>query len=276
MSAAAAEHERRLTVGISLKLYLSVAETVDWAASLARIVSGHPAAAVVDVFAAPSFPALPAVREALRGSGVRLGAQNVFWQDSGAFTGEVSAGQLAEVGCSLVEIGHAERRRLFGETDEIVAAKAAAAHRAGLQPLICIGEPEEVSPHIAALEVIAQAEAAFADADGPGGESPWLIAYEPHWAIGREDPAPAAHIATVLDALAEWGRTSGHRQLLLYGGSAGPGLLTRLAERTAAVDGVFLGRFAHDPRAVAAVLDEAGALAGVAVATSPAALRTGK
>lgn len=259
MSAAAERDERRITIGISLKLYLGVAESAAWAASLARIVSNHSAAAATDIFVAPSFPALPAVSGALAGSRIRLAAQDVFWEDAGPYTGEVGAGQLAEVGCSIVEVGHAERRRLFGETDEIVAAKSAAAARHGLQPLVCVGEPEQTSASGAALEVVTQTEAAFAMAT-PGAGLPWIVAYEPHWAIGRDQPASVSHVAQVLDALALWGAESGHRPTLLYGGSARPGTLTELAEATPAVDGVFLGRYAHDPRAVASVLDEAGAL----------------
>ncbi|KRC51914.1 hypothetical protein ASE16_02260 [Leifsonia sp. Root227] len=260
MSAAAERGERQFTIGISLKLYMGVAESASWAASLARIARNHPAAAATDIFVAPSFPALPAVAGALTGSRIRLAAQDVFWEDAGAFTGEVGAGQLVEVGCSVVEIGHAERRRLFGETDEIVAAKAATSARHGLQPLVCVGEPEHTSAPLAALEVVTQIDAAFAGAT-PGEMRPWIVAYEPHWAIGRQQPASTAHIAQVLDALALWGAESGHRPTLLYGGSARPGTLTELADTTSAVDGVFLGRYAHDPRTLTSVLNEIDALA---------------
>ncbi|MCU1418249.1 MAG: Triosephosphate isomerase [Schumannella sp.] len=259
MSAAAERGESRITIGISLKLYMGVAESAAWAASLARIVSNHSAAAATDIFVAPSFPALPAVAGALSGSRVRLAAQDVFWEDVGAFTGEVGAGQLVEVGCSIVEVGHAERRRLFGETDEIVAAKSSTAARHGLQPLVCVGEPEETSAPLAALEVVTQTKAAFARASATDGR-PWIVAYEPHWAIGRDQSASTSHIAQVLDALALWGIESGHRPTLLYGGSARPGTLTELAKATPSVGGVFLGRYAHDPRAVASVLDEAATL----------------
>ncbi len=262
MSAAVGGDGRGFIVGVSLKLYIGLAQSVEWAASLARLVSGHPAAADVELFAAPSFPALLPVRDALRGSGVQLAAQNVFWEDSGPYTGEVGAGQLAEAGCTIVEIGHAERRRIFGETEEIVAAKYAAARRHGLRPLVCVGEAEHSTAGEAARDVVAQLGAILPPESGADGRrtSPALIAYEPFWAIGQAEPAPPDHIAAVVDEVSGWARDSGRDVRVLYGGSAGLGLLTELVSRSSAVAGLFLGRRAHDPAAVIAVIDEASLL----------------
>jgi triosephosphate isomerase len=184
------------------------------------------------------------VRSILDGTPVRLGAQDVFWEDRGAYTGEVTADQLAELGVTLVEVGHAERRRLFAETDEMVAAKCAAVSRHGIQPLLCIGERRRGTERDAVAQSAAQLDAAHApDA---------LVAWEPVWAIGADRPAESEYIRAVCDGLRE---SLGDRRLI-YGGSAGPGMLAELAR---SVDGLFLGRSAHDVGALAAVIDEAAA-----------------
>jgi triosephosphate isomerase len=137
-----------------------------------------------------------------------------------------------------VEVGHAERRTLFGETDTVVAAKTQAAFRNGLIPILCVGEPTRTDPIAAAEMCIGQVlSAAVRGSDGPAGQV--IIAYEPFWAIGASQPAPSAYVADVCQRV----RIALADQLpdfaLLYGGSAGPGLLTALG---ANVDGLFLGR----------------------------------
>jgi triosephosphate isomerase len=253
----------RLSVGVSLKMYFGHADARRWFARVADLAARHPAVASgrVECFVIPTYlQVLPAL-EAFAGTPVLVGAQDLAAADSGAYTGEVSGAELAEVGVRLVEVGHAERRRLFGETEAVVAAKTAAALRNGLTPVLCLGEPEPVDATDAAAEVVRQLHAALADAP-PG---PIIVAYEPIWAIGAPEPAPAAHIATVarrlrteLDALDTLDARAGSS--VIYGGSAGPGLL---AELDGAVDGLFLGRFAHDPDALATVLDEAAELAAI-------------
>ncbi|MCU1411711.1 MAG: triosephosphate isomerase [Rhodoglobus sp.] len=227
------------TVGVSLKMYFGHSDALEWFRRVAALDTHG-----VELFVIPSFLAIPAALEVFAGTGVTVGAQDLFWEDAGAFTGEVSGAELAELGVGVVEVGHAERRRLFGETEEVVALKTAAALRNGITPVLCIGEPER-SPD-AAAHCIAQLEAALAGA--PAGRV--IVAYEPVWAIGAAEPAPAEYIRAVTSELKKTGRT------VIYGGSAGPGLLTALGGD---VDGVFLGRFAHDVAALAAVLDEAAA-----------------
>jgi triosephosphate isomerase len=260
-----------LTVGVSLKMYFGHARTLEWARAVADVARAHPAVTggLVDLFVVPTFPSLVGVREALAGTRVHLGAQDLAWADEGAFTGEVSGRELREVGCDLVEVGHAERRRLFGEDARVVADKVHAALRNGLTPLLCVGE--ETAPAAGADDAVAAALAAvtaqlesdLAAAAAAGALGPVLVAYEPVWAIGAPAPAPDAHIVGVLDGLRAWldARPELAGSRVIYGGSAGPGLLTRGAGR---IRGLFLGRFAHDPAAVAAILDEALALEGVA------------
>ena len=258
------------TIGVSLKTYLSHARTLRWATELAEVARRHPAVrdGVVELFVAPTFPALVPVRDVLAGAGVRLAAQDVSATGPGASTGEVTAAELAEIGCSIAEVGHAERRALFHEDDAVVAAKTAAALRDGLTPLICVGEDDRAPAAVAAREVQRQVDAALAAVEDSGRV---VVAYEPVWAIGAESPASSTHIAAVVAALeAHLAALPGHADSrVVYGGSAGPGLLTELGGR---VRGLFLGRRAHDVSAVEGVLDEALALAAVSpVATATAA-----
>jgi triosephosphate isomerase len=238
-----------LTIGISLKMYFGRRRTVEWCRAVADIARSHPA--VTDEHARlvvlPSHPYLYEVGAVFASTPVRIGGQDLFWDDSGAFTGEVSGAQLLELGCDYVEIGHAERRRFFGEDDEIIAAKTAAAFRNFLTPLLCVGEKRQSSVESATAECVAQLESALSIAAGP-----IVVAYEPVWAIGAAEPAPAPYITAVCTALRKHLSTSTKGQVI-YGGSAKPGLLTQLGD---SVDGLFLGRFAHDPAAVAMILDE--------------------
>ncbi|WP_156761159.1 triose-phosphate isomerase family protein [Microbacterium karelineae] len=245
-------------LGVSLKLYLSVAETAAWARSVAEIARTRPAVTEgrVRLFALPSLPAFPAARDALAGSPVAVGAQDLHGDDRGACTGGVSGADLHEVGCRLVEVGHAERRRVFGEDDGVARRKLAAALRNDLVPVLCVGEPDEVAPDEAARACVSRLDALLDCARPPTPGRELILAYEPEWAIGRADPAPPAHIATVVTALRRrleqvpWIDSSP----VIYGGSAQPGSLTALG---GAVDGLFLGRFAHDPDALARMIDEA-------------------
>ncbi|WP_016700702.1 triose-phosphate isomerase family protein [Actinoalloteichus spitiensis] len=252
-----------VTVGVSLKMYFRQARTLDWSRRVADLARTHQAvtSGLVEVFALPAAPLIPPVLAAFAGTRVGVGAQDLSWADSGAYTGETSGTLLRELGCRYAEVGHAERRRLFGEDDQVVAAKTAAALRNGLTPVLCVGEPDQVSPAEAARRCTTELDTLLATAGRDGAPGRVVVAYEPHWAIGAPEPASAEHIATVCAALrrrlAEDADRAGSR--VIYGGSAGPGLLTELGTE---VGGLFLGRFAHDPDAVATILDEALALHG--------------
>jgi triosephosphate isomerase len=247
-----------VAVGVSLKMYFGHAQALDWCARVADLATAHPAVAsgAVELFAIPGYLAVPAAVEIFDGSRVLVGAQDLASEDNGAFTGEVSGVELAEVGVRVVEVGHAERRRLFGETDEIVAEKTAAALRNNIAPVLCIGESIRQEPADAASECLRQLDSALTDAP----EGRLIVAYEPVWAIGAAEPAPAEYIRAVCAILrASVSALPGHDgSVVIYGGSAGPGLLTELGDD---VDGLFLGRFAHDPAALGRVLDEAAVVA---------------
>lgn len=185
----------------------------------------------------PPFPHLGAVRAAV--SEARLGAQDVFWEDQGAYTGEVSPRQLVNAGVRWVIIGHSERRTLFGETDEIVHKKITAAMRVLLKAVVCVGEPGDVRRHghaEAKRFVARQLKGALRTLDFRV-----TIAYEPVWAIGTgtpDNPAEtaemAAHIKEVIQGMA------GYEPKVLYGGSVNAKNAAGFFAR-AEIDGALVG-----------------------------------
>ncbi|WP_445620576.1 triose-phosphate isomerase family protein [Kushneria sp. Sum13] len=242
-----------LLIGTSLKMYFGYQKTLDWCRQVTDIARQHPAVTQghAALFIMPSFPTLSPVLEIVRDTDIRIGAQNLSDQPPGAWTGEVSAAMLAEMGCRCVEVGHAERRRHFHEDETLIAAKTAQAMANGLSPVLCVGEIEQGDPDIAASECIRQVESALTDVPQPR-ETDLIVAYEPHWAIGAPQPASKEHISAVCIKLQAWldGHGGGR---VIYGGSAGPGLLSRLE---GSVQGMFLGRFVHDASAFEQILDE--------------------
>lgn len=234
---------------VSLKMYLGVAATRAWVADVAGVGARLEAGANIELAVLPTFPLLESTAKMLAGTGIRWGAQDVAASAAGAQTGEVSAAVLAELGCRYVEIAHAERRRLFGEDDADVQAKVAQVVGADMVPLYCVGEADRGSLREVAQICLAQLETLLEVAAG----QEVVIAYEPVWAIGASVPAPAEYVTEICEHLR--GRLDSYAgpSRLLYGGSAGPGTYQTLEP---AVDGLFLGRFAHDTRALAQVVTE--------------------
>ena len=240
-SAMAAPRPKRL-VGVSTKMYFGVTQTKNYVETiLTKLSLNQQLLNTVDVFVIPDFISLSSVTERVRGKGLLIGAQDSYFEDKGAFTGEVSPAQLREVGCDMVELGHAERRRLFHETDEEAGMKAAAACRNGMVPLVCIGEKTKGEIQVAVSECQVQVQAVT---KAVPDDADIVLAYEPVWAIGKAEPAGADHVVGVTKELRRLTQTRKGLTRILYGGSAGPGLFAKLSE---GVDGLFLGRFAHDP-----------------------------
>ncbi len=211
----------------------------------------------IEVMVFPPALSLAAALDATAGAGrVGLGVQNIHWETSGAFTGEISGSMAVEAGARFVLIGHSERRHVFGETDDEVAKKVTAARSAGLTPVVCVGEKLEERRAGRVDEVILrQLDCALA-ADG-AADGRLLIAYEPVWAIGTgetatPDDASAAH-ATLSERLAErLGPRSGGSVPILYGGSVKPGNAAELMG-AAHVDGVLVGGASLDPDSFSAI-----------------------
>lgn len=169
-------------------------------------------------------------------------------------TGEVSPKSLASLGVSIVCLGHAERRRLFSETNPTVALKARAVLRNAMTPLICIGETTLSTPS-AAVEEITPQITAILDVMEEGKEV--VFAYEPVWAIGASEPAEPGYVVEVVRGLRRL--CEGREGRFLYGGSAGPGTWEGLRVE-GGVDGLFLGRFAHDVKNLERVVEEVGSV----------------
>lgn len=247
-------------IGVSLKMYFGYARTVDYCRAVAAIASAHPAVrnGDIELFVLPTLPVLPEAARILGTAGAAAGAQDIFWEDEGAFTGEVGGRTVAELGGRYAEVGHAERRRIFGEDDRIIGLKTAAAYRNGLTPVLCVGEWQQGSVEEAVTRCSSEIDAALnrAQSLGPAGRT--IVAYEPEWAIGAPEPATPEYISAVITGLDAHLRSMPGQadSRVIYGGSAGPGLITQLGS---AVAGLFLGRFAHDPKALKTVLDEAAA-----------------
>ena len=178
----------------------------------------------VDIVVCPPYTALSSVAAELRGSTIALGAQNLHWEPQGAFTGEISGPMLVDVGCKFVIVGPSERRRLFGETDEVVHKKLLAALRHGLTPIVCVGETLEEREAGKTLDVVRrQLDGAL---EGVSGEEfgHIVLAYEPVWAIGTGRTATPAqaqevHAAIRQHVASRWKAEVAQALRIQYGGS---------------------------------------------------------
>lgn len=203
----------------------------------------------------PALSVQAVVEAPARDPRVHVGVQNIHWEDEGAFTGEVSAPMAAQAGATFVLIGHSERRHVFGETDEEVALKVAAACRSGLVPVVCVGETldERRAGHVADV-ILRQLDAAL---PALGSEARFLVAYEPVWAIGTgetasPEDASEAHTTLRRRLVGALGQARADAVALLYGGSVKP---DNAAELLAApeVDGVLVGGASLDPASFGAI-----------------------
>ena len=249
----------RRFVGVSMKMYFDLHESTAYAKAIEDMVGADETLERVaehdtTIFVIPSFPTLPMFPSSKDcKSSTWLGAQNCHWADKGAYTGEVSPLILQQLGCQIVELGHAERRRApFNETDDIVARKTQAVVRNHMIPLICIGEKDRsviasqaVGIAVEQCRVQIKIPLDVLQKDSKENGRPGVIfAYEPIWAIGASEPASADHVLAVIAALRKLvSREYNGEVRFLYGGSAGPGTWEKLQT---GCDGLFLGRFAHD------------------------------
>ncbi len=237
------------------KMNTGLAEAV----RLASDVVHATADARADVGVCPPSVWLDAVAERVRGSRVGLGAQNVYPEASGAFTGEVSPGMLAEIGCRYVLCGHSERRAILGESSALVARKVAACLAASLTPVLCVGETLEERDGGQAETIVAdQMTASLDGVDAPGS---LVVAYEPVWAIGTgrtasPEQAQAMH-AALRSRLTECFGTDGPAIQLLYGGSVKPDNAAELFGQPD-IDGALVGGASLDAAGFAAIVAAAG------------------
>jgi triosephosphate isomerase len=180
----------------------------------------------ITVVVAPAFPSLSGVRAALVGTGIEVGAQDMFWADQGAFTGAVSPPMVAEL-ATYVILGHSERRQVFGETDEDVHRKLHAALGHGLQPIVCVGESAEDRELGTTDEVVRRQVAVATDGLRASEVADLVMAYEPVWAIGTGRACDADEAARVITVIREelarlHGTDPARASRVLYGGSVNP------------------------------------------------------
>jgi triosephosphate isomerase (TIM) len=247
---------RRPVIAGNWKMYKTQQETREFFAAFKPLVAG---VAHCEMIVAPPFTALAAAVEAARGSAISIAAQDAYWVDEGAFTGEVSPRMLVEVGCRAVIIAHSERRQFFGETDESANRKVKASLRSGLTPILCVGErlPErEANQTHAVLE--RQFRGSLA-ALTPEEFSRIIIAYEPVWAIGTgrtatPEIAAEAHGYLRELAAAAFGSECAASLRILYGGSVKPENIKGLMAQ-AEIDGALVGGASLDARQFASVVN---------------------
>ena len=245
------------------KMYKSVQEAVVFVKELRRLVKD---VTDVEIVVAPAFTAVHAAAEAARNTNIGIAAQDVYWEREGAFTGEVSPGMIKEAGAQYVIVGHSERRRLFGETDQIVNRKAMAGMASGLTPIVCIGETLEERERGETLGVLDRQIKEGLRAFTAAQVADLILAYEPVWAIGTGRNATAAQAeeahAHIRGRLQEWfGAEAADRCHVLYGGSVKPDNIRELITQPD-VDGALVG---------GASLDVEG-FAGIVTACRPAAV----
>lgn len=239
--------QKKLYFGTNLKMYKTIQDTIDY---LKKLVSNTKDISrdKMELFVIPSYTSLYHAAETTSKDFVKLGAQNMCWEDQGQFTGEISPLMLKELGLDLVMIGHSERRHVFGETDTEENKKVKAALNHGFTALLCIGETLEEKNFGISREVLrTQLKIGFHGVPSAFCHKIW-VAYEPVWAIGVNgipasvDYAEKMH-RLIKDCLLEIFGDEGSRIPVLYGGSVNPGNANELIVQPS-IDGLFTGRSA--------------------------------
>jgi len=250
---------RRKLIAGNWKMYMAPGEAGPFAVELKRAVMDN---MVADVTVAPPYLSIPEVVAALRHTGIQVAAQNLHWEQGGAFTGELSAEMIVAAGCTQVIIGHSERRLYFGETDKTVNKRVHAALRAGLGPIVCVGETlaqRESGNENAVVE--GQLEGGLAGIHEDDLQR-IVLAYEPVWAIGTGKTASAEQAQAMHSTIRQWlrsryagGVVSNLR--ILYGGSVKPSNASLLLSQPD-IDGALVGGAALKAESFARIVEAAG------------------
>lgn len=233
---------RKPVIAGNWKMFKTCEEAVETARQLVKLVAADNA---VDVMIAPTFTSLMPVSDVVKGSCVALGAQNLFWEPEGAYTGEISSGMLVSAGCSYVIIGHSERRQYFGETDITVNKKIKAAIKDNLIPVLCVGESEKERESNNTFSVLDKQVAKGLESLTLSDLETLIIAYEPIWAIGTGKTATskqAQEVHQYLRSLIEkkFSNNLACSVRILYGGSVKPDNIKELMLMPD-VDGALVG-----------------------------------
>ncbi|MFH0800637.1 MAG: triose-phosphate isomerase [Pseudomonadota bacterium] len=249
---------RKSFIAANWKMNNTVPEALKFVAALASELK---AAGHVDVVIAPPFTALYSIGVALAETEFKLAAQNIFWEDSGAYTGEISGLFLRDVGCSCALIGHSERRQLFGETDETANRRFRAALRHGLIPILCVGETLGEREANRTWDVIErQLKGGLMGMSAEAAASA-VVAYEPVWAIGTgrtatPEQAQEVHALIRRHFAKAFGAAVAENIRIIYGGSVKPSNSRELLSKED-IDGALVGGASLDPKQFAAIVRSA-------------------
>jgi triosephosphate isomerase (TIM) len=246
---------RKKVIAANWKMFKNAEQAREFMHAFVPMIAGHTRDEVV---ICPPFTCIEAVAELATAPGMGVGAQDLFWEREGAFTGEVSAPMLLAAGCTHVIIGHSERRQYFGESDETVNKKIRAALDVGLTPIVCVGEVlQEREAGLTDDVLRRQCLGAFRELSGAQGAK-LTIAYEPVWAIGTGKTATpqiaaAAHEVIRKEAANAFGQDVAAGLRILYGGSVKPENATALMSQ-AQIDGALVGGASLQPKSFAAIV----------------------
>lgn len=249
---------RKPLIAANWKMNNTIAEALKFAAALEADLK---AAGGVDVVIAPPYTALYSLGVAFAETEFKLAAQNMFWEDSGAFTGEIAGSFLRDVGCTYVILGHSERRQLFAETNETVNKKIQAALRHGLVPILCVGETLAERDQDKTLKVIeTQLREGLKGVDLNSCED-FVIAYEPVWAIGTgrtatPNQAQEVHASIRSHIATAFGKQIADKIRIIYGGSVKPSNSRELMS-CEDIDGALVGGASLDPKQFAGIVRSA-------------------
>ena len=246
---------RRKLIAANWKMYKTPDETRAFIREFAPLVADHDRD---DIALFPPFISIPAALEAVSGTRIGVGAQNMHWEKQGAFTGEISGAMLTAIGCLHVILGHSERRRYFGETDIGVNRKLRGALEDGLKAIVCIGELfEERESGLTENILRRQVSAALREIAGSDVDN-FCLAYEPVWAIGTgktatPEIASEAHVFIRGEAAKAIGDDAAAKLRILYGGSVKPENAHALMSQEE-IDGALVGGASLDPKSFAAIV----------------------
>jgi triosephosphate isomerase len=246
---------RKKLMAANWKMYKNPDQTIAFFRDFLPMVAGHTRDEMV---VCPPYIDLYVAAQSTNGSNVNIGAQNLYWEKEGAYTGEVCPGMLLDVGCTHAIIGHSERRQYFGETDDMVNFKLKAALEAGMTPIVCVGEVlEEREANLTEDVLRRQCLRAFHAVSSKKAEK-LVVAYEPVWAIGTGKTATpqlasAAHLIIRGEAAKAFGSEFSDRLRILYGGSVKPENVKGLMAEEE-IDGALVGGASLDPKSFAAIV----------------------
>ncbi len=242
----------KLYLGTNTKMYKTIADTVSFLTELKSLTADIDRNQL-ELFVIPSFTALDAARKLVAGGEIKLGAQNMCWEEKGQYTGEISPLMLKEIGIDIIEIGHSERRHVLGETDEDEKLKVTSAIHHGFTPLLCIGETLEQKNYGISNEILSiQLKIGLSQLSKEQAAKVW-IAYEPVWAIGvngipaDEGYADEKHAFIKQTLTSMFGKECAEAIPVLYGGSVN-NENAELLIRKPHIDGLFIGRSAWDAK----------------------------